>query len=529
MKKQSLLFTPPGTISARFFRLVLFLALLFIVCVILLFLWGFFPDNRLFPAAAAVLGVWLAAGGLLISRRIYRRLIQPLEELEEFADRLARGEFPAPLKNDGTRRNAFPNLVRSLNLLRDRLQSADTRLRSSRQQEDHFRTGDGNGELRSQILTRMLPDMRIPLNALAGYEYLLKTRPDAPEREEWIAAIGHNLHTTERLLERLLDIGALGAQGNRDRIESPFDLTALIRQLTEYNTRYLLEKDVTLVKRFSSDAPEELVTDRALLFQLLTILIRAVGHTAAPGNSVEISCEHDLHNTLFKIREIGPVVRKNPLAEWFHAYRRNHQHGTPPERVILGLLFVETQAATINGRLEVHEKDTAELCLVLEEAAVPQHVSAGAGAIRFANTTAGLHHTQHPSTGNLQEPRRLLLLDANRDFAAILCALLPKTDIRTLPPPDRLTEYPSPAEYDAVLIALGASGFHARTPELEKFLSDAVAAQTAVFILVNDQLEQYRRHLSLFPGMRVLQRPVNYPQLLQSLREIAGSRPAAQP
>ncbi len=529
MKKQPLLFNATGTISARFFRLVLFLALLFIICVILLFLWGFFPDYPLFPAAAAVLGVWLAAGGVLVSRRIYRRLIRPLEELEDFSDRLARGEFPAPLKNDSTRHSAFPDLVRSLNLLRDRLQNADTRLRSSRQQEEHFRTGDGNGELRSQILTRMLPDMRTPLNNLAGYEYLLKIRPDAPERTEWIAAIAHNLHAAERLLERLLDIGALGAPGDRDRAEVPFDLTSLLRQLTEYNARYLLEREVTLVKRFSSDAPEELVTDRSLLFQLLTILIRAVGHTAAPGNSVEISCEHHQHNTLFKIREIGPVIRKNPLAEWFHAYRRDHQHGTPPERVILGLLFVETQAATINGRLDVQEKETTELCLILEEASVPQRSAAGAGSIRFADTNSGLHHTQQQHAGGLREPRRLLLLDADRDFAAILRALLPDTDLKTLPPPDRLTEYPAPAEYDAVLIAPGASGFHARTPELEKFLADAVAAQTAVFILVNDQLEQYRRHLSLFPGMHVLQRPVNYPQLLQNLRELAGSRPAALP
>ena len=529
MKKTRLLFNAPGTISARFFRLVLFLALLFVVCVILLFLWGFFPDNKLLPAAAAVLGVWLAAGGLLVSRRIYRRLIRPLEEMEHFTDRLVRGEYPPPLKNDGTRHGALPDFARSLNLLRDRLQNADTRLRSTRQQEEHFRTGDENGELRSQILVRMLPDMRTPLNVLAGYEYLLKNRPDAPERAEWLAAVGHNLHTAERLLERLLDIGALGTIGDREHTEVPFDLTSLIRQLTEYNARYLLEREVTLVKRFASDAPEELVTDRALLFQLLTILIRAVGHTAAPGNSVEISCEHHQRNTLFKIREIGPVARKNPLAEWFHTYRRSHQRGIPPERVILGLLFVETQAVNLNGRLEVHEEGDAGLCLVLEEAALPQRTASGAGSIRFADTSPASRRTPQTHGASLREPRRLLLLDADRDFAVILRALLPDTEVRVLAPPDRLTEYPPAAEYDAVLIAPGASGFHARTPELEKFLADAVAAQTAVFVLVNDQLEQYRRHLSLFPGVRVLQRPINYPLLLQHLRELAGSRPDALP
>ncbi len=526
MEKRSSLFNVTED-RVRFLVTALLLTLLLAACVALLVLWRFYPEHPLLPASAAVLGVWFAEGCAALCVHLYRRMFLPLERLEKFADRLACGETPEPPQDYSQRRGVAANLSRSLHLIRDRLRDADAVLRRSSRHGGQSCTGECDGDLCGRILTSMLPDIRTPLNNLAGYCHLLRTRPDSPERGAWLDAIARNRHAMEQFLERLLDVGSLGMPVDRNRVQAAFDLTSLIRRLTDYNAQYLLERGVALIKRFSSGAPEKIMCDRDVLFQLLSIMIRVTANAAAPGNSVEISCGGRQHGgVMFGIAETGPVPHENPSAGRFDEYRRNRRIESQPDRTVLGLLFVEDKAAAVNGRLEVHDGEAPELRLILENAAAPRRGASETGASMFVD--APPHRPERRRGSEPHGARSVLVLDDGGDFADVLRTSLPGVNVDRMMPPGRLKEYPRPEAYDAVVVSLETSNVHVRTQELKDFLAAASASRTAVFILVNDNPDRYRQHLSAFPDIQVIRRPVDFAELLRNIGNIAGaSRPDA--
>ena len=78
------------------------------------------PCNRVLPQLAGITAMWMLVASGVFLTRIYIHCIKPCCETEKTCRTLARGEFPPPLPPQA--REYFPELSRSVNLLRDRLQ-----------------------------------------------------------------------------------------------------------------------------------------------------------------------------------------------------------------------------------------------------------------------------------------------------------------------------------------------------------------------------------------------------------------------
>lgn len=509
----------------RFFLTSLGAAGLFAACCLMLILWGFFPENRLLAAAGAVLAVWFAAYGCIVGYRLYRRLFRPLGELQHFAAALSRGEYPAPLKTGN--RNGYADLAHSLNVLRDRLQNLNARLQEQRHRDTREQaSGDEAGELRSRILTNLAPDLRIPLNAMSGYEYLLTRHPDAPQREHWLNAMSRNVLAAERIIERMVDIGQLSRFADTETDKEVFDTASFMRRVVEYNALHLGENGITLLNRFSAKAPEELLADREMLFQLLNILIRVIAHTAENGDTIEFACFAEGNQVVFDIRDSGGCRGNDSLAALFKTCRGagGEVLQKKTELTMLGLLFVESQAAGFGARLEVTAagENGTELQLILPESVIapPRRAASGPGAIHFAGNAGQDHRDGHaaygpgPAAGQL---RHLLLIDTDRDFAEILETLLPNAELTTYPTLDKLPGNFDIHRFDAAILAIVPRWGRNYSVATLDFLANAEQAGVPVVAMLTDRSERLRRTLGRGGASRIMTKPIAYNDLVNFL------------
>ena len=249
------------------------------------------------------LGDWVAILGLggvllgffitvLILIRVIRQVVLPVRIAAEFADKLANGEFPDRLSEERKANDEIQTLYTALNLLRDRQQNLNSKLKLSLSREADMRRGaESYSLLQLKIIARMLPEMRIPLGSIKGFSRILMLelesgKPDRAEIGRLLEETGHRVGALSRQIDRLVDIAEL----DRDRWERAevveFDTAEFMRELVAFNQISLQEREVMLVNHFSASAPERLVLDRELLHQLLIIMILAVGRAAAAGETL---------------------------------------------------------------------------------------------------------------------------------------------------------------------------------------------------------------------------------------------------
>jgi len=238
------------------------------------------------------LGDWVAILGLggvllgffitvLILIRVIRQVVLPVRIAAEFADKLANGEFPDRLSEERKANDEIQTLYTALNLLRDRQQNLNSKLKLSLSREADMRRGaESYSLLQLKIIARMLPEMRIPLGSIKGFSRILMLelesgKPDRAEIGRLLEETGHRVGALSRQIDRLVDIAEL----DRDRWERAevveFDTAEFMRELVAFNQISLQEREVMLVNHFSASAPERLVLDRELLHQLLLAIRRA--------------------------------------------------------------------------------------------------------------------------------------------------------------------------------------------------------------------------------------------------------------
>ena len=214
---------------------ILLLGLLCGLCAIPILLLGFpeWIDSRHSMEESHVTE-WLLLCGLgglvlgflltvLVLLRIIRRVVLPLRDAIDFADRLAAGEFPSRLAEYGNSNDEVRLLYTALNLLRDRQMNLNSKLklRLSREAETR-RDAESHSMLQLRIIARMLPEMRIPLGSIKGFcrILLLELESEKPDRREMVRLLdetGHRVGMISRQIDRLLDISRL----DRDRWDRP--------------------------------------------------------------------------------------------------------------------------------------------------------------------------------------------------------------------------------------------------------------------------------------------------------------------
>ena len=473
---------------------------------------------------------------VLILIRVIRQVVLPVRIAAEFADKLANGEFPDRLSEERKANDEIQTLYTALNLLRDRQQNLNSKLKLSLSREADMRRGaESYSLLQLKIIARMLPEMRIPLGSIKGFSRILMLelesgKPDRAEIGRLLEETGHRVGALSRQIDRLVDIAEL----DRDRWERAevveFDTAEFMRELVAFNQISLQEREVMLVNHFSASAPERLVLDRELLHQLLIIMILAVGRAAAAGETLVVSCLHEENKIIFEVRDSKHAPLREPLAEQYRRFEESDgADGVAADALsvpILGLVFARDLAAKLGGVLRVSSSAQAGAVLRFE---LSDSCAATGGESRRVHSSGrapvkrGAHAKEEPEEPGQGRVLRVLHGTEVADAPLLLRRLLGAGNIEVVcSSAEELVEQAGLESFDGLILSPTLK--NCELPELIGELRRVSGRRDLAAVVISSSFpDELRNELQMLDRVFLLNVPVNFALLSRILRESAGA------
>ena len=230
------------------------------------------------------------------------QVLAPLHRAEEFLERLSLGETPPPLPTAGMASRRIQTLFSELNLLSDRLRSLSARLERAIAHEAELRDDlEKYDRMQIELMARLLPETRRSIGVVKGLLLGSMDCSDEAERHELCDRAFHRITSLSREIERLIDFSRLGlARWNAPR-QDVFDTAVFMRELVNRSKTHLQARNISFESGVSGRPPVRLKLDRELLYQLLSIMIRAVGRLSVSGSAVKFVCRGDGRNAEFEV------------------------------------------------------------------------------------------------------------------------------------------------------------------------------------------------------------------------------------
>ena len=473
----------------------------------------FTHDAVLFAAAMLVLLLALVPAAFFFWCWRYQVLV-PLHRAEEFLERLSRGETPAPLPTGGLGIRRIQTLFSELNLLSDRLRSLSARLEKVIAHEAELRRDlEKYDRMQIELMARLLPETRRSIGVIKGLLLGSKNCADDAERYELGDRAFHRITALSREIERLIDFSRLGlANWNSPRIDV-FDVAAFMRELVNRSKMHLQARNISFESGVSGRPPVRLKLDRELLYQLLSIMIRAVGRLSVSGSSVKFVCRGDGRSAEFEVS--CPVCNKMEgdlavkLAEAIES--GSAAEGIPVEVMALGVVYdisrrlrCALNVRPVSGGADLVMELPPEACVFeqnkLEFSSFEEH---------GGESPAG--RKRHPASAVC---RNVLMWSEDPDEPVAVSAVLRHSGISVtcFPSLKALEEALLSSHCDGLILSPGSFGVD--PCELVLHLRKLAARPNlAVTVLSPQMSDEIYRRLGDLDRVRVLIMPINYEML----------------
>ncbi len=163
---------------------------------------------------------------------------------------------------------------------------------------------------KSVFLANMSHELRTPLNAILGFSSLLRKNPLLPEEErrniEIINRSGEHLLT---LINDVLEMAKIEA-GRLQLEDAPFDLGAMVTDVTEMMQVRARDKQLRLAVDQTSEFPRYIVGDEARLRQILINLVgNALKFTQQGGVTIRLRTKKNtISHLLIEVEDSGPGI-----------------------------------------------------------------------------------------------------------------------------------------------------------------------------------------------------------------------------
>lgn len=278
---------------------------------------------RAFAVGFALTLVLALAGGLLVSRRILRRLAA----VAQAGQQIMHGDLSRRLPLRGTG-DEFDQLVAGFNALLDRIVELMNAVR--------------------QVTTDIAHDLRTPLSRMRTRLEQLRRSPHAPADYE--RAIDRTISETEALLDTfaaLLRIAQIESASGGELAD--LDGPSLIETVMELYQPLAEENGQTLIGDIT---PARLRGDRELLIQMLANLVENACRHTPPGTRVTVACRQHGATVLLSVQDDGPGIPAHEHQNVLRRFYRLEASRTTPGSG-LGLSLAAAIAARHGGGIRL--------------------------------------------------------------------------------------------------------------------------------------------------------------------------------
>jgi two-component system sensor histidine kinase EvgS len=246
-----------------------------------------------------------------------------------------------------------------------------------------------SARVKSDFLTKVSHELRTPLQNILGYGELLRTDISGQNERTRFAALRQTGDFMLRLVNDLLNLGAIEAGGFR-LVEKPTPLHALVRDTIESLRPRAEAKGLTLTTEIAPDVPPWVRLDGERLRQILLNLAgNAVKFTDRGSVRVSLrslSVDASEHHTLeLAVRDTGPGIAPTDQARLFQPFSRL-DFTAQKEGTGLGLALAAALCRAMGGKLALESDGHSGTCFAtqLRLAAASAPESQLSAALRFS-------------------------------------------------------------------------------------------------------------------------------------------------
>ena len=239
-------------------------------------------------------------------------------------------------------------------------QNGDERRR--REQEARVELALRTAEAKSDFLARMSHDIRTPLNAIIGLNYIAGQNESNPAViDDCVKKLGASADYLLQILNDVLDMSKIGS-GKLEISNTPFSMEALLRNLSTMIGPRAQEKGL----RYSVDVPtdfgSDFIGDRLRISQvLMNLLTNAVKFTPT-GGEVTLHCRvgrilEEQSELIFVVSDTGIGMSEEYMQRLFRPFEQESadttiQYGGSG----LGLSIVQSLLSLMDGTIRVESK-----------------------------------------------------------------------------------------------------------------------------------------------------------------------------
>ncbi len=264
---------------------------------------------------AALAAGWIAA----------RAHAKRLARLEAAAERVAEGDFSAPIPDEGS--DEVGQLAATLNEMQRRLGQLDS--------------------ARREFIANASHELRTPIFSLGGFVELLdEDEPDPAAREEFVRTMREQIARLTKLTADLLDLSKLDA-GALELEATPVDLNEIASRVASEFWPASERRGSPIEIQDSGRA--EALADADRVAQIMRILLdNALTHTPE-GTSISITAQRQDGTASLVVKDDGPGVDPHELERVFDRfYTGDRVNGTG-----LGLAIAHELSVRMGGELDL--------------------------------------------------------------------------------------------------------------------------------------------------------------------------------
>lgn len=210
---------------------------------------------------------------------------------------------------------------------------------------------------KSEFLANMSHEIRTPMNGVVGMAEILERTELTSKQRSFVNIIQNSASSLLTVINEILDFSKIDA-GKVHLEHKPFDLNALISDVTHMLSSKVLEKNLEIIVRVNPSMPTMFMGDMSRMRQILVNLVgNAIKFTESGHILVDASGEmtkDDFWKIRLSVKDTGVGIPKDKLGQIFEKFSQvDNTNKRQHDGTGLGLAITSKLVNLMNGKIGV--------------------------------------------------------------------------------------------------------------------------------------------------------------------------------